>query len=59
MIMPVCDSVNGMNTPTAYNGINRSVDPWKIVINAADPSARVRIPLNNPTDPHDPGTYAA
>ncbi len=29
---------NGMNTPTAYNGINCS-----IVINAAEPSASVRI----------------
>ena len=43
--IPLWDSAKGMNTPMEYNGIKRSVDPWKINNRTMEPAAKVMIPF--------------
>ncbi|MNI54173.1 hypothetical protein D3C73_1090590 [compost metagenome] len=47
-IIPSCDKVNGINTPTAYSGIRLSVFPWNAVTSTADKTPRKIIPLEKP-----------
>ncbi|MNI86657.1 hypothetical protein D3C73_1437670 [compost metagenome] len=48
-IMPVCDKVKGMNTPTAYSGIKCSVLPSKAMISRMDNTPKMMIPFEYPS----------
>ena len=45
--MPVCDSVNDMNTPTAYSGISAVVTPPSTTISAIAAPANTTMPFEN------------
>ena len=45
--MPICDSVNPQNTPTAYSGMSLLVSPEKTTISTAATAASARMPLEN------------
>ena len=45
--MPACDSVNDVNTPTAYRGIRALVRPPKAMSRPLAASARNTMPLEN------------
>ena len=45
--MPACDSVNDMNTPTAYSGISALVLPPNAMISTPAASASTSTPFEN------------
>jgi hypothetical protein len=45
--MPDCESVNEVNTPTAYSGISWWVSASKMIASAAERTPRVMIPVEN------------
>jgi hypothetical protein len=45
--MPTCESVNDVNTPSAYSGISRWVVPSKSAISAEAETPRMMAPLEN------------
>ena len=45
--MPDCDSVNDVNTPTAYSGISAFVMPPNATMSAPANSARTTMPFEN------------
>ena len=46
--MPVCESVNGINTPTAYNGIKCSVCPPNNRMSTMEATPKKIIPFEKP-----------